>query len=187
MAGVSARALQIGFGDVVGMSSMTYLRSVRLDRVHLELCSGVAQSVTDVAAGWNFFHPGRAETSPMEDAESLPVVAGNRLAADRWTPSADPRGTVVLLHGGGQTRHSWVRTASHLADHGWLVFNVDARGHGASEWPPDGSYALVDFVADLRAIVGALDRPPVLVGASLGGRAALVAEGKVRDCQSGWS
>lgn len=37
---------------------MTYLRGVRLDRVHLEL-STRGGAVTDVAARWGFFHPGR--------------------------------------------------------------------------------------------------------------------------------
>ncbi|TSD94086.1 AraC family transcriptional regulator [Skermania sp. ID1734] len=59
MAGVSARALQTGFRDVVGVSPVAYLRNVRLDRVHLELSSGAASAVTDVAARWNFFHPSR--------------------------------------------------------------------------------------------------------------------------------
>ncbi|MHC1562513.1 AraC family transcriptional regulator [Actinomycetospora sp. C-140] len=56
--GVSERALQAGFREVAGMSPMAYLRGVRLDRVHLEL-STRGGAVTDVAARWGFFHPGR--------------------------------------------------------------------------------------------------------------------------------
>ncbi|MFD6064898.1 MULTISPECIES: AraC family transcriptional regulator [Rhodococcus] len=59
MAGVSERALQAGFREVVGMSPTAYLRGVRLDRVHRELICGAPGSVTDVAARWGFFHPGR--------------------------------------------------------------------------------------------------------------------------------
>jgi AraC-like DNA-binding protein len=59
LAGVSARTLQAGFRDVVGMSPTAYLRGVRLDRVHLDLISGVSGSVTGAAARWGFFHPGR--------------------------------------------------------------------------------------------------------------------------------
>ena len=59
MAGVSERALQAGFREVVGMSPTAYLRGVRLDRVHRELICGAAGSVTDIAARWGFFHPGR--------------------------------------------------------------------------------------------------------------------------------
>lgn len=57
-AGVSVRALQVGFQEVVGMSPTAYLRGVRLDRVHYELLTG-AGSVTDVATRWGFYHPGR--------------------------------------------------------------------------------------------------------------------------------
>ncbi|HEX4258488.1 MAG TPA: AraC family transcriptional regulator [Streptosporangiaceae bacterium] len=59
LAGISARALQVGFHDVVGMSPSAYVRGVRLDRVHLDLLSGDTGSVTEVAGRWGFFHPGR--------------------------------------------------------------------------------------------------------------------------------
>ncbi|MYS45779.1 helix-turn-helix domain-containing protein [Streptomyces sp. SID5998] len=59
LAGISERTLQAGFRDVAGMSPRAYVRGVRLDRVHLELGSGAPGSVTDIAARWGFFHPGR--------------------------------------------------------------------------------------------------------------------------------
>ncbi|GHB73913.1 transcriptional regulator [Streptomyces viridiviolaceus] len=59
VAGIGERSLQAGFRDLVGMSPRAYVRVVRLDRVHLELSTGTPESVTDVAARWGFFHPGR--------------------------------------------------------------------------------------------------------------------------------
>jgi transcriptional regulator GlxA family with amidase domain len=56
--GVSVRALQQEFREVLGVSPSAYVRGVRLDRVHHELLRG-GESVTDVAARWGFFHPGR--------------------------------------------------------------------------------------------------------------------------------
>lgn len=103
--------------------------------------------------------------------------AGLRLAADRW-PAEPARGTVLLLHGGGQTRHSWARTGEALAASGWSTLAVDARGHGDSDWDPDVDYTLDAFAADLLAITSRLAAPPVLVGASLGGMTALVAAGE---------
>jgi non-heme chloroperoxidase len=102
---------------------------------------------------------------------------GVRLTADRW-PGQPERDIVVLLHGGGQTRHSWGRTAERLATAGWTAISVDARGHGDSEWHPQHEYALDAFVADLLGLIETLDRPPVLVGASLGGMTALVTAGE---------
>ncbi len=104
--------------------------------------------------------------------------AGVRLTGERW--SGDDRGgpAVLLLHGGGQTRHSWKRTAQRLADTGRTAIALDARGHGDSDWHPESDYTLDGFAADLLALVGTLERPPALVGASLGGITALVAAGE---------
>lgn len=104
---------------------------------------------------------------------------GNRLAADVAGDPRDP--PVVLLHGGGQTRHSWGTTLAALADSGWQAYTVDLRGHGDSDWAADGDYSLDGFAGDVRAIAGSLRRPPVLVGASLGGLASLVAMGEQPD------
>ncbi|MFF1733046.1 helix-turn-helix domain-containing protein [Streptomyces sp. NPDC058247] len=59
VAGISERTLQAGFQDVVGMSPRAYVRGVRLDRVHLELSSTDTGSITDIAAGWGYFHLAR--------------------------------------------------------------------------------------------------------------------------------
>ncbi|MBM4270209.1 MAG: alpha/beta hydrolase [Deltaproteobacteria bacterium] len=88
-------------------------------------------------------------------------------------PSAPP---VLLLHGGGQTRHSWSDTAVSLNEDGWRVVNLDQRGHGDSDWAPGRQYAFADYAEDVRRVVPALGQPPVLVGASLGGLASLLAE-----------
>jgi peroxiredoxin len=81
----------------------------------------------------------------------------------------------VLLHGGGQTRHSWSGTWDVLVRAGWRAWSVDLRGHGDSDWAPDGDYSLDGFAGDVLALATSLPRPPVLVGASLGGLASLVA------------
>jgi len=104
---------------------------------------------------------------------------GVRLVADRWDPEpGQAAGPVLLLHGGGQTRHSWKQTGARLSAAGWTAVAVDTRGHGDSDWPADGDYSLDALVADVVAVAGHLDAAPVLVGASLGGYAALVAQGE---------
>ena len=102
---------------------------------------------------------------------------GVQISGDRW-PGGGPGEVVVLLHGGGQTRHSWDRTAERLAAAGSIVLTVDARGHGDSDWAPGQDYSIDDFVGDLLAFVATLDRAPVLVGASLGGITSLLAAGE---------
>lgn len=85
---------------------------------------------------------------------------------------------VLLLHGGGQTRHSWGDTAQFLADAGWYALALDARGHGDSDWSAEGHYGIEHLAGDLRAVVAELGRQPALVGASMGGMTALIAEGE---------
>ncbi|GAB6899307.1 alpha/beta fold hydrolase [Kineosporia succinea] len=105
------------------------------------------------------------------------------LAADHWgDPAATP---VVLLHGGGQTRHSWGATGRDLAGAGWYTLSADLRGHGDSGWSPDGVYDLDRLAGDVRAIVEHLGSRPVLVGASMGGIAALAAIGQQPDLALG--
>jgi pimeloyl-ACP methyl ester carboxylesterase len=110
--------------------------------------------------------------------ESFFGAAHNRLAADVFGDAGRP---VLLLHGGGQTRHAWRRTAVELARAGWLAVAVDQRGHGESEWVADGTYGFHDFAADVAALAAELARrhgaPPVAIGASLGGIASLLAAG----------
>lgn len=85
---------------------------------------------------------------------------------------------VVLLHGGGQTRHAWGGTAAALAGRGFQALALDLRGHGDSDWAPDGDYSMEAMVGDLRAVVATLPSPPAVVGASLGGLTALCAQGE---------
>jgi pimeloyl-ACP methyl ester carboxylesterase len=100
---------------------------------------------------------------------------GVRLVADvRGNPGDWP---VLFLHGGGQTRHAWGRTAEAVANQGWRTIALDLRGHGESDWAPNGDYSFTSFCADTLAVVDKLGEPPVLVGASLGGMSAMLAEG----------
>jgi pimeloyl-ACP methyl ester carboxylesterase len=103
--------------------------------------------------------------------------SGVRLAGERWG-DRESSPVVLLLHGGGQTRHSWRRTAERLAAIGYTAIALDARGHGDSEWDPEKRYRIDDFVGDVETFVSTLGEPPVIVGASLGGITALVAEGE---------
>lgn len=91
------------------------------------------------------------------------------------SPHAPP---VLLLHGGGQTRHAWGRTARAIAQAGFHAVALDHRGHGDSGWPDDGDYAMATFAEDVRLVAAALGRPPVAIGASIGGLASLLAEGE---------
>ena len=80
---------------------------------------------------------------------------------------------LLLLHGGAQTAHSWDEVAPDLArDH--HVLALDQRGHGDTEWAPDGRYRRDDFVADVGAFLDDRGWPAATIMAlSLGGLNAI--------------
>lgn len=100
------------------------------------------------------------------------------LRGDAW--GLDDAPPVLLLHGGGQTRGAWGETARKLAAVGHHVIAIDLRGHGESDWSDDGDYAFTTFAEDAAAVARALPSAPAIVGASLGGIAALIAEARER-------
>jgi pimeloyl-ACP methyl ester carboxylesterase len=107
---------------------------------------------------------------------AVPFVAtsdGIRLVGEVHGPDHAP--LVLLLHGGGQTRHAWSGSVARLTAEGFAVARYDARGHGDSGWAPDKDYSMAAQGRDVAAVVCALGRPAALVGASMGGVGALLA------------
>lgn len=114
----------------------------------------------------------------MTDAPTrltLEGADGVKLAADAYGPEGAP--VVLLLHGGGQTRHSWGGTAALLAGRGYRALTVDQRGHGESDWDTGRRYKQMDFARDVQALTTRFDAPFAVVGASLGGNSGLLASG----------
>lgn len=103
------------------------------------------------------------------------TATGVRLVGDAFGPTSGP--AVVLLGGAGQTRQSWGATAARLGDVGYHAVAVDQRGHGDSSWVGDGDYEMARFVEDLVDLAQGFNSPPAVVGASLGGLAALIGTG----------
>jgi pimeloyl-ACP methyl ester carboxylesterase len=110
--------------------------------------------------------------------EKFTGAAGNTLVADIYGEAGPP---VLLLHGGGQTRHSWRGAALTIARSGRRAVTLDQRGHGDSEWVASGEYRNTDFADDIRVLAQELERRhgarPVVVTASYSGITSLLAEG----------
>lgn len=90
---------------------------------------------------------------------------------------------VVLVHGLGDSAHTWFRTLPRLVAEGHPVLALDLYGHGYTPLPEGRSSLRIPEQGALVAAVAAQafeDRPFALVGHSLGGWVAikLAAEGR---------
>ena len=118
-------------------------------------------------------------TEEAEPEDSTVMANGLRFHYLDWGNDGKP--TMLLLHGRTQSAHSWDFAAlAFRAD--YHVISLNQRGHGESEWAPDGDYTGHAQVQDVAEVVSALGLAPVVViGHSMGGRNAMVYAGKHPD------
>ncbi len=107
---------------------------------------------------------------------SFTVCKDIQIVADAFGPEQGR--PVLLAHGGGQTRHAWQACGKKLGQRGYHALSLDLRGHGESDWASDGDYSIERFAEDILFVADKLHEAPVLVGASLGGIAGLIAQGE---------
>ena len=111
---------------------------------------------------------------------------GTRLVGHRFggaKPGA--RTAVVLAHMSVGDLCQWVPYARRLARQGVFVFPFDLRGHGFSEGRQNHRRAAADLAAAVRAVRALGARKVVVMGASLGGIAALVATPNLKPAVDG--
>ena len=90
----------------------------------------------------------------------------------------------IMLHGIARTAHLFDHIAPHFSPD-FRIIAVDMRGHGDSDWHPDGAYLVEDYVKDIEVLVEELDlRDIVILGNSTGGRVAQVYAGLHPDLVS---
>ena len=106
------------------------------------------------------------------------VNSGLNIEATALGDSHDP--LVILLHGGGQSRHAWGATAKKLSHSGFYALAIDLRGHGDSDWSEEGDYAIESYRDDLVSIIEEVGKPAFLIGASLGGMISLSTAGDTK-------
>ena len=100
---------------------------------------------------------------------------GVSLKLVEWSREGVP---LLLLHGYSNEAHIWDDFVPIVAPH-YRVLALDLRGHGDSDWHPDGAYGYENHVDDIEAILENLEIDRlVLVGHSLGGRIAMLFGGR---------
>lgn len=89
-----------------------------------------------------------------------------------WGNQDNPK--ILMLHGNAQQAHSWDFISLALSDR-YHIIALDQRGHGDSDWAPDGDYSVDAQVGDLDGFVKTLGiNQFVLMGHSMGGRNSFV-------------
>ncbi|KMS59686.1 alpha/beta hydrolase [Novosphingobium barchaimii LL02] len=109
--------------------------------------------------------------------ESLLGPTSNRFVSQRlrlnyvdWGNADAP--LLILQHGGRDHCRSWDWVAEELR-RDWHVICPDLRGHGDSEWSPEGHYGMDAFVYDFAQLVHTLGQDKVtIIAHSLGGNIA---------------
>jgi esterase len=110
------------------------------------------------------------DTHPRYRSRNV-VVNGLRLHLLEWGEESSP--TVLLLHGGNQSAHSWDLVSLALAQH-FHVIAIDQRAHGDTEWPRDGEASRHTMASDAQAVLELLGiERPVVIGHSMGGIVAM--------------
>lgn len=80
---------------------------------------------------------------------------------------------LLMIHGGRDHCRNWDWIAQSLR-HQWHIIAPDLRGHGDSDWSPDGHYDMGSYLYDLAQLIHQKDLSPVTILAhSLGGNIAL--------------
>lgn len=89
---------------------------------------------------------------------------------DWGNPSAPP---LLLVHGGRDHCRNWDWVAEELRKD-WHIIAPDLRGHGDSQWSPDGNYSMSGYIYDLAQLIHQQELAPVtIVSHSLGGNISL--------------
>jgi pimeloyl-ACP methyl ester carboxylesterase len=119
----------------------------------------------------------KPEPKPVANADlvSFTMSDGVKLVGEIYGEPGNP--TILLAHGGGQTRYAWASVAKRLGAAGWRALAIDLRGHGDSDWASDANYSHERYGVDLVELAAAMGSRPVVVGASLGGNSAMLAAG----------
>jgi pimeloyl-ACP methyl ester carboxylesterase len=80
---------------------------------------------------------------------------------------------LLMIHGGRDHCRNWDWAAEALRDD-WHIIAPDLRGHGDSQWSPDGSYTMAGYIYDLAQLIHQQQLAPVtIIAHSLGGHIAL--------------
>ena len=110
-------------------------------------------------------------TAPAQPSSERVTIDGLQLHYLDWgNPAGLP---LVCVHGYTSSADAFNGFARHFRDR-FHIIALDVRGHGESQWSPDGTYTYRDQANDLAAFVDRLGLGQfILLGTSMGGIIAM--------------
>lgn len=180
----SVAALGSLFLVVAGITGLvrhtSWLRKLAVAAVALALFQFVMFPLANAVYVTNAAHPQAGTRTPADVGLSYTDATlisddGTQLAA--WYAPSENGAAIVLRHGSGSTKTATIDHAALLADAGYGVLLMDARGHGDSEgrinelgWHgKEDIAAAVDFLESNHEITNGIG----ILGLSMGGEEAL--------------
>jgi pimeloyl-ACP methyl ester carboxylesterase len=85
------------------------------------------------------------------------------------------RASFVLVHGAANSASVWTYWQRELAERGFASYAIDLRGHAASDPIDLSRTTMQDYADDVVSLMRQLPLPPVVMGWSMGGLAAMMA------------
>jgi len=96
-----------------------------------------------------------SKTANCEKAPHLKSFKSQNITLRYWDWGNNEAPPLLLIHGVRDHARSWDQVADQLSHH-WHVLALDLRGHGESDWSPDGAYMLPYHVLDLAEFIATL-------------------------------
>jgi esterase len=118
-----------------------------------------------------FFRGFPMTTTRLQPAHKTLTVNGLRIHYLEWGATNAP--PVICVHGYTSSAEAFNALARRL-QHRVRIIAPHVRGHGESDWSPEGAYGYLDQMSDVAALVDRLELEQFsLIGTSMGGIIAM--------------
>jgi pimeloyl-ACP methyl ester carboxylesterase len=121
----------------------------------------------------------RIERKPVETWRQ---IRGHSIHVDEWQ-AARPKGTLILVHGGGGNGRILAPCGDVAASLGWRALAPDLPGYGLTTPAPGFRWDYDEWPAVIAALADQTEGPVVLMGLSVGGMTAVFAAEEARQVQ----
>lgn len=110
-----------------------------------------------------------------EPTETRQSIRKHNVHIDHWRPDGKPKGTLILVHGGGGNGRILAPLGDYAASIGWQALAPDLPGYGLTEPAPDFRWDYDEWPAVIAEMADSAEGPVVVLGASVGGMTAVFA------------